>query len=123
MINVVGLIEMRFSHLWFCIARAAVFHFRRSFRPSAGLPNSGFPKITFFCSISSSGQTTELPRSFPGGADLPNGWRVTPAGKSIGTMGDLMLNLVVSPDSRIVVAVNSGFFTSCLAKGGRSHTY
>src|ERR1700745_2231583 len=55
------------------------------------------------------GQTTELPRSFPGGADLPNGWRVAPAGKSIGTMGDLVLNLVVSPDGKIVVAVNSGF--------------
>jgi YVTN family beta-propeller protein len=67
------------------------------------------PKVFSSAQSHPSRQTTELPRSFPGGADLPNGWRVTPAGKSIGTMGDLVLNLVVSPDSKIVVAVNSGF--------------
>jgi YVTN family beta-propeller protein len=50
-----------------------------------------------------------LPRNFPGGADLPNGWRITPAGKSIATMGDMVTNLVVSPDGRVVIGVNSGF--------------
>src|SRR3984957_11739156 len=67
------------------------------------------PKVPSSAQSHPSGQTTELPKSFAGAADLPNGWRVTPAGKSIGTMGDLVLNLVVSPDSKIVVAVNSGF--------------
>jgi YVTN family beta-propeller protein len=50
-----------------------------------------------------------LPRDFQGGADLPNGWRITPAGKPIATMGDMVTNLVASPDGRVVVAVNSGF--------------
>jgi YVTN family beta-propeller protein len=40
---------------------------------------------------------------------LPNGWRITPAGKAIGTMGDLVTNLVVSPDGRVVIGVTSGF--------------
>jgi YVTN family beta-propeller protein len=54
-------------------------------------------------------QTNRLPRHFGEGADLPTGWRITPAGKVIATTGDLVTNLAVSPDGRIVVAVNSGF--------------
>jgi YVTN family beta-propeller protein len=54
-------------------------------------------------------QGTRLPKDFSGGADLPNGWRITPAGRSIATMGDMVTNLVASPDGRVVVAVNSGF--------------
>ena len=50
-----------------------------------------------------------LPKPFVGGSDLPNGWHITPAGKPIATLGDLILNLVASPDGRILVAVNSGF--------------
>jgi YVTN family beta-propeller protein len=54
-------------------------------------------------------QGNRLPRRFAGGVDLPNGWRITPAGKAIGTIGDLVTNLVVSPDGRMVIALNSGF--------------
>jgi YVTN family beta-propeller protein len=56
-----------------------------------------------------------LPKGLPqGGADLPNGWRVTPAGKAIATLGDLVTNLAVSPDGKVVVALNSGFLTHAL---------
>src|SRR6201996_9309290 len=53
--------------------------------------------------------TKELPKYIPGGFDLPNGWRITPAGKAIATIEDLVLNLVVSPDNRIVIASHSGY--------------
>jgi len=39
---------------------------------------------------------------------LPNGWRITPAGKAIHTE-DMVLNILPTPDSRGVVAVHSGF--------------
>ena len=60
-------------------------------------------------SRSLSEQSKRLPGHVADGSDLPNGWRITPAGKEIATVGDLVLNLVVSPDDRIVVAVHSGF--------------
>jgi YVTN family beta-propeller protein len=53
--------------------------------------------------------TKQLPKYIPGGFDLPNGWRITPAGKAIATIEDLVLNFVVSPDGRIVVASHSGY--------------
>src|ERR1700742_680710 len=53
--------------------------------------------------------TKQLPKYIPGGFDLPNGWRITPAGKAIATLEDMVLNLVVSPDGRIVVASHSGY--------------
>ena len=54
-------------------------------------------------------ESRRLPKHFADGSDLPNGWRVTPAGKSIGEMGDLVLNLISSPDDEVVVSVNSGY--------------
>lgn len=54
-------------------------------------------------------QDKHLPGPHSDGFDLPNGWRITPAGKSIGTMGDLVLNLIASPDNKIVVATHGGF--------------
>lgn len=54
-------------------------------------------------------QTKRLPKHFADGSDLPNGWRITPAGKAVGEMGDLVLNLVSSPDGKVVISVNSGF--------------
>jgi YVTN family beta-propeller protein len=53
--------------------------------------------------------TTSLPKSIPGGFDLPNGWRITPAGKTIDTLEDLTLKMVTSPDGRIVIASHSGY--------------
>jgi YVTN family beta-propeller protein len=54
-------------------------------------------------------ERNRVPRRYAGGVDLPNGWRISPAGKAIGTMGDLVTNMVVSPDDRVVIAVTSGF--------------
>ncbi|HTH53586.1 MAG TPA: alkaline phosphatase family protein [Edaphobacter sp.] len=54
-------------------------------------------------------QTKRLPKHFSDGTDLPNGWRITPAGKAVGEMGDLVMNLVSSPDGKVVISVNSGF--------------
>ena len=54
-------------------------------------------------------QTKRLPKHFSDGSDLPNGWRITPAGRAVGEMGDLVLNLVSSPDGKAIISVNSGF--------------
>jgi YVTN family beta-propeller protein len=53
--------------------------------------------------------TTQLPKHIANGFDLPNGWRITPAGKPIAAVGDLVLNLIASPDGKIVVSTNSGY--------------
>jgi YVTN family beta-propeller protein len=53
--------------------------------------------------------TTEKPGPIPGGANLPNGWRITPAAPDIADLGDLVLKLVETPDRRAIVAVNSGY--------------
>ena len=55
-----------------------------------------------------SGQAGVHPSQAPA-TQLPNGWRITPAGKTIASMGDLVLNLLVSPDGRIVIADHSGY--------------
>jgi YVTN family beta-propeller protein len=49
------------------------------------------------------------PQAIPGGFDLPNGWRITPAAKNLGSTGDLVMKMVAAPDGRAVVAVNSGY--------------
>jgi YVTN family beta-propeller protein len=45
----------------------------------------------------------------PNGATLlPNGWRIAPAGKNV-MIGDLPLNMVLSPDGRFIVVTNNGW--------------
>jgi YVTN family beta-propeller protein len=53
--------------------------------------------------------TKQSPHFIQGGFDLPNGWRITPAGKPIAELNDMVLNMLVSKDGRIVVASHSGF--------------
>jgi YVTN family beta-propeller protein len=53
--------------------------------------------------------TKERPQSIPGGFNLPNGWRISPAGKAIDTYGDLTLDATTSPDGRVVIASHSGY--------------
>jgi YVTN family beta-propeller protein len=56
------------------------------------------------------GQSTkQLPHFIQGGFDLPNGWRITPAGKPIAELNDMVLNMLVSKDGRVVVASHSGY--------------
>jgi YVTN family beta-propeller protein len=53
--------------------------------------------------------TQQNPKYISGGFDLPNGWRITPAGKAIATIEDMVLNTVISPDGKIIVATHSGY--------------
>ena len=49
------------------------------------------------------------PMAGGGGVDLPNGWRITPAGKAIAEMGDLVLKMVPSPDGKVIIAGHGGY--------------
>jgi YVTN family beta-propeller protein len=62
--------------------------------------------LVFF--LASLPAVSQLPQAIPGGYNLPNGWRITPIGKSIPTE-DLLLNMAVAPDGRAVVALHGGF--------------
>jgi hypothetical protein len=54
--------------------------------------------------------TTAQPGLLPnGGADLPNGWRITPAARSIADLNDLVLKMVPSPDGKVIVAGHGGY--------------
>jgi YVTN family beta-propeller protein len=60
--------------------------------------------------------TTQLPGPIPGGGfDLPNGWRVTPAGRAIADLNDLVLKMVVSPDGKVIVAGHGGYLPNGLS--------
>jgi YVTN family beta-propeller protein len=50
----------------------------------------------------------QAPHPIPGGYALPNGWRITPAGKAIPTE-DLILNITGSPDGKVVIAQHNGY--------------
>jgi YVTN family beta-propeller protein len=54
-------------------------------------------------------QTNRLPHPVPGGFDLPNGWRITPAGKPIVDTEDMVLKLTTAPDGRAVIATHAGY--------------
>ncbi|MBI3684715.1 MAG: hypothetical protein HY235_30465 [Acidobacteria bacterium] len=52
--------------------------------------------------------SAQAPPPTPGGYDLPNGWRITPAGRHVST-SDYLLNVTNTPDGRHVIALNSGY--------------
>jgi len=54
------------------------------------------------------GPQREQPHPIPDGFALPNGWRITPLGKSIPTE-DLVLDTLVTPDGRGVIALHAGY--------------
>jgi YVTN family beta-propeller protein len=62
-------------------------------------------------SISGIGQTIEKIES--GRVGLPNGWSLTPVGKSI-TLGDLPLNIAVSSSKRLMAVTNNGQSTQSI---------
>jgi YVTN family beta-propeller protein len=62
-----------------------------------------------FSAMNCVAQTNRLPRPVPGGFDLPNGWRITPAGKAIVETEDMVLKMTVAPDGRAVIATHGGF--------------
>src|SRR5215470_13178559 len=50
----------------------------------------------------------QIPKPIPGGYDLPNGWRITPAGRHV-TTSDYILNLTSTPDGRNLIALHCGY--------------
>ncbi|MEJ0032877.1 MAG: hypothetical protein WDO15_22045 [Bacteroidota bacterium] len=46
-------------------------------------------------------------QTLPAPVQLPNGWKLTPAGESM-PLGDLPLNMVVSPSSKYIAITNNG---------------
>jgi YVTN family beta-propeller protein len=68
--------------------------------------------------------TTALPGALPGGGfDLPNGWRITPAGKPVADLNDLILKMVPSPDGKVIVAGHSGYLPHGLSViDAKTHT-
>lgn len=53
------------------------------------------------------GQTVQNP------VMLPNGWQLTPAGRHI-PLGDLPLNMALSPDGRWLAVTNNGYGRQCI---------
>lgn len=61
------------------------------------------------CSLLLAGVVSgQAPHPIPNGYSLPNGWRITPAGKALATE-DLILNLTASPDGKVIIAQHGGF--------------
>jgi len=58
--------------------------------------------------ILSCAREPELPGAFKGGIRLPNRWVLTPAGDHI-PVGDLPLNMVLSPDGALLAVTNNGW--------------
>ncbi|MFN5478722.1 MAG: bifunctional YncE family protein/alkaline phosphatase family protein [Chitinophagaceae bacterium] len=54
-----------------------------------------------------------ISQALPSPITLPNGWRLSPAGTSF-TLGDLPLNLAVSPDEQYIAVTNNGQSTQSL---------
>ena len=61
--------------------------------------------VVLFCAGAANAQ---IPQPIAGGYALPNGWRLTPAGKSLET-SDMVLNAVAAPDGQAVIAMHAGY--------------
>ncbi|MBC8085252.1 MAG: beta-propeller fold lactonase family protein, partial [Hymenobacter sp.] len=73
------------------------------------------------CTATNSGKSsTSGPSALPGPLAatqqmlLPNGWKLTPAGRQI-PLGDLPLNLQVAPDGKLAAVVNCGYGPNSVA--------
>jgi YVTN family beta-propeller protein len=61
--------------------------------------------VLFLAALSLNAQ---LPHATESGFALPNGWSITPAGRSVGTE-DMVLKLVTAPDDKVVIGSHSGY--------------
>jgi YVTN family beta-propeller protein len=61
--------------------------------------------LTLLAALCSSAQT---PHATGSGFALPNGWSISPAGRSVGTE-DMVLKLVTAPDDKVVIGSHSGY--------------
>src|SRR5262245_44196962 len=43
------------------------------------------------------------------GALLPNGWKITPAGRHVTVPGDMVMKIIVNPDGKTVFANTAGW--------------
>src|SRR5215475_1376960 len=55
-----------------------------------------------------SGQEITIPGRDGAGILLPDGWRVTPAGRQLES-GDMILSAAVSPDGKLLAFTNTGY--------------
>ena len=67
--------------------------------------NAATALLTLVCSLPAQ---VQLPHPTPDGYALPNGWKITPPPRTVATE-DMVLNLVTSPDDRVVIASHSGY--------------
>ncbi len=89
---------------------------RRSFHPLrvmvpilalAALAAGGLTRVYSGPRGAAPGRTT--PRGDGASALLPNGWRVTPAGRPVSLPGDMPLAMAVSPDGKSLLTVTGGY--------------
>ena len=62
----------------------------------------------FFFGILALASAQNTPQAIQGGYALPNGWRITPLGRSIPTE-DMLLSATAAPDGLAVIAVQAGY--------------
>ena len=65
-------------------------------------------RLAFLFSSALALASAQIPKAISGGYALPNGWRLTPVGKSIAT-ADMVLNAVAAPDGAAVIAMQAGY--------------
>jgi WD40 repeat protein len=73
------------------------------------LINSIAAMMLLLCSLSLHAQEAQLAEPVM----LPNGWRLTPAGKQL-PLGDLPLNMAVSPNRHWLAVTNNGYGRQCI---------
>jgi YVTN family beta-propeller protein len=66
------------------------------------------PALLLIVLVLASSLCGQIPRPTATGYDLPNGWKLTPAGRHVVT-DDYILNLTTTPDGKRVVAMNAGY--------------
>jgi DNA-binding beta-propeller fold protein YncE len=70
-------------------------------------------KLLFFCLLITSSTIHAQIVNLPEAIQLPNGWRLSPAGESFG-LGDLPLNLAVSNSEKYIAVTNNGQSTQSI---------
>ena len=64
--------------------------------------------LAFFLALMAQCVVAQAPGPLPNGYSLPNGWRISPAGKALQTE-DFLLNLSLAPDGKALVGTHGGY--------------
>src|SRR6266851_2031983 len=67
-----------------------------------------FCQIIFTSAVFAGFSIAQHPHATPEGFDLPNGWKISPVGKAVGTE-DLLLKVIAAPDGRVVIGTHGGY--------------